>query len=67
MTIDDRFCDILTRHPVSNPQASLRKLYELKDYFDEKINGNIYELFRDEICNTAIMEPTRKPHIKKVA
>ena len=67
MTIDDRFCDILTRHPVSNPQASLRKLYELKDYFDEKIKGNIYELFRDEICRTAITEPTRKPHVKKVA
>ena len=67
MTIDDRFCDILTRHQVANPQASLRKLYELKDYFDEKIGGNIYELFRDEICRTAITEPTRKPQIKKVA
>lgn len=60
MTIDDRFCDILSRHPVSNPQSGLRKLYELKDYFDEKIHGNIYELFRDEICETAITEPTRK-------
>ena len=60
MTIDDRFCDILTRHPVANPQGALIKLYELKDYFDEKINGNIYELFRDEIIETAITEPTRK-------
>ena len=33
MTIDDRFCDILMRHPVSNPQSGLLKLYELKDYF----------------------------------
>ena len=60
MTIDDRFCDILTRHPVANPQGALIKLYELKDYFDDKINGNIYELFRDEIIETAITEPTRK-------
>lgn len=60
MTIDDRFCDILSRHPVSNPQSGLRKLYELKDYFDEKIKGNVYELFREEICETAITEPTRK-------
>ena len=60
MTIDDRFCDILSRHPVSNPQAGLKKLYEIKDYFDEKINGNVYELFRDDIIETAIMEPTRK-------
>ena len=65
MTIDDRFCDILTRHPVANPQSALIKLYELKDYFDDKINGNIYELFRDEIIETAITEPTRKPYIKK--
>lgn len=60
MTIDDRFCDILLRHPVSDPQSGLKKLYELKDYFDEKINGNVYEIFRDEIIETAITEPTRK-------
>ena len=60
MTIDDRFCDILMRHPVSNPQAALLKLYEIKDYFDEKIGGNIYEIFKDDIIYTAIMEPTRK-------
>ena len=62
MTIDDRFCDILSRHPVSNPSSALRKLYELKDYFDEKMNGNVYELFRDEIIETAITEPTRKAY-----
>ena len=62
MTIDDRFCDILYRHPVSNPQSGLRKLYELKDYFDEKVKGNIYEIFREEIIETAITEPTRKAY-----
>ena len=65
MTIDDRFCDILLRHPVANPQGALKKLYEIKDYFDDKINGIIYELFKDEIIETAITEPTRKPYIKK--
>jgi putative nucleotidyltransferase with HDIG domain len=65
MTIDDRFCDILSRHPVSNPQSALRKLYELKDHFDNKMNGNVYELFREDIIETAITEPTRKPYIKK--
>jgi len=65
MTIDDRFCDILTRHPVSNPRSGLLKLYELKDYFDEKIKGNVYELFREEICETAISEPTREKQIIK--
>lgn len=60
MTINDRFCDILMRHPVSNPQGGLKKLYEIKDYFDEKIGGSIYELFKDEITETAITEPTRK-------
>lgn len=62
MTIDDRFCDILYRHPVSNPQSGLKKLYELKDYFDEKIKGNIYEIFKEEIIETAITEPTRKAY-----
>jgi hypothetical protein len=65
MTIDDRFCDILLRHPVSKPQSGLSKLYELKDYFDEKIGGNIYEIFKDEIIKTAIMEPTRKLGFKE--
>ena len=60
MTINDRFCDILTRHPVSNPQSGLLKLYEIKDHFDKKIGGNIYEIFKDEIIETAIMEPTRQ-------
>ncbi|MBP5511800.1 HD domain-containing protein [Candidatus Saccharibacteria bacterium] len=62
MTIDDRFCDILSRHPVSNPSSALRKLYELKDYFDGKMHGNVYELFKDEILETAITEPTRKAY-----
>lgn len=60
MTINDRFCNILFRHPVSDPGAGLTKLYELKDYFDKKIKGNVYELFREDIIKTAIMEPTRK-------
>ncbi|MBP5675236.1 HD domain-containing protein [Candidatus Saccharibacteria bacterium] len=60
MTINDRFCDILSRHPVSNPTSALKKLYEMKDYLDGKIDGNIYELFKDEIIETAITEPTRK-------
>lgn len=60
MTINDRFCDILSRHPVSNPTLALKKLYEMKDYLDGKIDGNIYGLFKDEIIETAITEPTRK-------
>ena len=62
MSINDRFCDIMSRHPVSDPRSGLNKLYELKDHFDEKINGNIYELFRDEICEATITEPTRKAY-----
>ena len=62
MTINDRFCDILRRHPFPNPQSGLNKLYELKDYFDEKIKGNVYEIFKEEIIETAITEPTRKAY-----
>ena len=60
MTVDDRFCDILMRHELVRPGKHLEKLYELKDYFDEKAGINLYELFRDDIIRTAINEPTRK-------
>ena len=65
MTINDRFCDIMSRHPVSNPTSALKKLYEIKDYFDEKARVNIYEIFREDITETAITEPTRKAYLNK--
>jgi len=57
MTISDRFCDILYRHEISSPNKRLKVLYELKEYFDKKIGGNIYELFRDDIIKSAMREP----------
>ena len=32
-------------------------LYNLKQYFDKKAGINIYELFRDEIIRTTMIEP----------
>ena len=63
MTVNDRFCDILIRHPVAKPYEGLKSLYEIKDYFDEKVEGNIYEFFREEIAESAITEPTRKSSV----
>ena len=57
MTISDRFSDILIRHNIRRAGEHLRRLYDLKLYFDDKIEGNIYELFREEIIETTMDEP----------
>ena len=57
MTISDRFSDILIRHGIRSAGDHLRELYRIKQYFDKKAGINIYELFRDEIIRTTMMEP----------
>ena len=57
MTISDRFCDILTRHNIRSASEHLLELYRLKEYFDKKAGINIYELFKEEILRTTMMEP----------
>ena len=57
MTISDRFCDILTRHNIRSASDHLKELYRIKQYFDKKTGINIYNLFRDEILKTTMMEP----------
>lgn len=57
MTISDRFSDILIRHGIRSAGDHLRELFRIKQYFDKKAGINIYELFRDEIIRTTMMEP----------
>lgn len=57
MTISDRFSDILMRHNIRSAGEHLRELYRIKQYFDKKTGMNIYELFRDEIIRTTMLEP----------
>ena len=57
MTISDRFSDILMRHNIRSAGEHLRELYRIKQYFDKKTGMNIYELFRDEIIKTTMLEP----------
>lgn len=53
-TIERRFCSVLSRHELPEPQQVLRKLYELKDYFDKKCGMNdIYDLFHEELNGAA--------------
>lgn len=54
MTIADRFSDVVMRHNLRNSGAHLRKLYQLKRYFDEKTGENIYKLFKNDIIRTSI-------------
>lgn len=55
-TIEERFCDILTRHKMPDAQANLLALYELKHYFDQKAGRNIYGVFKDELIRGIIEE-----------
>ena len=57
MTISDRFSDILMRHNIRSAGEHLGELYRIKQYFDKKTGMNIYELFRDEIIKTTMLEP----------
>lgn len=57
MTISDRFSDILIRHGIRSAGDHLRELFRIKQYFDKKAGINIYELFREEIIRTTMMEP----------
>ncbi len=53
-TIERRFCSVLWRHGLKNPQKDLIALYKLKDYFSEKVGKDIYELFRDEVMRSTL-------------
>ena len=57
MTVSDRFSDILVRHGIRSAGEHLKELFRIKQYFDKKAGINIYELFRDEIIRTTMMEP----------
>ena len=57
MTVSDRFSDILVRHGIRSAGEHLKELFRIKRYFDKKAGINIYELFRDEIIRTTMMEP----------
>lgn len=51
-TIERRFCSVLARHNLEHPRDDLIALFELKSYFDNLCNTDIYELFHDEISKT---------------
>ena len=47
----------MTRHNIRSASEHLLELYRLKEYFDKKAGINIYELFKEEILRTTMMEP----------
>ena len=53
-TIERRFCSVLWRHGLKDPQADLVALYKLKEYFSKKAGMDIYELFPEEIMRSAL-------------
>ena len=54
-TIERRFCSVLSRHELPEPQKVLRKLYELKEDFNKKCGiDDVYALFEDELQGVAL-------------
>ena len=54
-TIERRFCSVLSRHELPEPQKVLRKLYELKEYFNRKCGiDDVYTLFENELQGVAL-------------
>ena len=53
-TIERRFCSVLWRHGLKDPQKDLMALYELKEYFSKKAGMDIYELFSEEIMKSSL-------------
>ena len=53
-TIERRFCSVLRRHGFYGiePREVLNGIYELKEYFDMKSGGDVYELFHEKIATT---------------
>ena len=54
-TVENRFCDIITRHLLPNPGKNVNALCGLRDYFSEKCGQNVYSLFRSDIEQTIFM------------
>lgn len=52
-TIERRFCSVLARYDMDEPKKELLSAYDLKRYFNEKCGQDIYELFRQEISESA--------------
>ncbi len=53
-TIERRFCSVLWRHGLKDPQKDLMALYELKEYFSKKAGMDIYKLFSEEIMKSSL-------------
>lgn len=53
-TIERRFCSVLWRHGLKDPQTDLIALYKLKEYFSKKAGMDIYELFPEEIMKSSL-------------
>ena len=49
-TVERRFCSVLVRHNLPDAREELSILYQLKQYFNQKCGGDVYELFHDEIA-----------------
>lgn len=59
-SIERRFCSVLVRHGMKHPREDLEALLELKKYFDKKCKVNIYELFGEEIKESALKAVERR-------
>ncbi|MBR0460676.1 HD domain-containing protein [Candidatus Saccharibacteria bacterium] len=58
VTINDRFVDIMLRYDFPDVRAQIAGIWRVKKYFDDKIGKNVYELFKKELSENIMREPT---------
>ena len=57
VTLNDRFTDLMVRHNFPDIRNRIIKIWQIKERFDEKIGGDIYDLFKEELQDNALKKP----------
>ena len=57
VTLNDRFVDLMIRHNFPDLRERVIKIWVIKERFDKMMNGNVYDLFKDEIQQNALLKP----------
>ena len=57
VTLNDRFADLMVRHNFPDIRTRFIKIWKIKERFDQMIDGDVYDLFRDELQNNALKKP----------
>ena len=57
VTLNDRFTDLMVRHNFPDIRNRIIRIWKIKERFDEKIGGDVYNLFKEELQENALKKP----------